>query len=143
MKSFLKIEGRMVQWLSEGYQRRLLRAAVRSGYATFAEWHPQWAQSLFDEDFVMTSLLPLLESAIHEGVTVTPYQIALLWSQQANQTPDRQLHHSAAILSASKQFMALVAEAMADSSQPSETMERIADTPRPRNRLGQEVHGLV
>lgn len=142
MKTFLKVEGRVVQWLSEGYQRRVLRAAVRTAYATFAEWHPQWAQSLFDEHFVMTRLLPLLESAIHEGVTVTPYQIALLWSQQVSQLPDRQLHHSAAILSAARQFLALLAEVMAD-NQPPDAGARPADTPSPAHLGEPEVHSLV
>jgi hypothetical protein len=143
MKTFLRMEGRVVQWLSEGYQRRVLRAAVRQAYATFAEWHPKWATSLFDERFVMTRLLPVLESAIRDGVTVTPYQISLLWSQEVSQMPDRQIHHTAAILSAAKQFLALLSDAMVESNQWSEPAGTTPDTAKAPPVGTTEAHALV
>ncbi|HXF60294.1 MAG TPA: hypothetical protein VNK95_01675, partial [Caldilineaceae bacterium] len=68
----LKVERALMQWLNQDYRRRVLRAAALAAYAEFARRRPDWAAALFDEHFIRSRALPLLEQAAAERRQVAP-----------------------------------------------------------------------
>lgn len=118
MNTLLNVERMIVQWLNRDFQRRALRTALRDAYASFAKQHPEWTVNFFDEHFVQSKLLPLLERAADEAVTVTPDQVAQLWVKQFSLLLTRQRQHLATVMPIAAHFLALLADEMAANSQP-------------------------
>ncbi len=102
-----------MQWLVQSYQRRTLRRAVRQAYSEFARRYPNWVAALFDEHFVNTHLLPLLQSAAETGDKVTARQVADRWVRQISLLPSLRQKHSAAILPVATHFLCLLADELA------------------------------
>jgi hypothetical protein len=113
MDTFTYLERISMQWIVQSYQRRTLRWAVRKAYRTFARQHPQWVAALFDEHFVLTHVLPLLQQAASRGDTVTPDQIADLWARQISMLPSLRQQHTTRIVPATSHFLGLVTDTLA------------------------------
>jgi hypothetical protein len=114
MDTFMHFERATVQWLVQRYQRRTLRRAVHKAYRTFARHHPQWVAALFDEYFVLTHLLPLLQDAASTGDKVTASQIAEMWARQVSMLPTLRQQHIARIIPAATHFLCMVADELAE-----------------------------
>ncbi|MBW8010273.1 MAG: hypothetical protein FVQ83_03385 [Chloroflexi bacterium] len=56
--------------------------AVLNSYKTFAKQNPQWEASLFDEYFINTKVVPMVEAAINNGEFVRAKDIANQWANQ-------------------------------------------------------------
>ena len=114
MDTFTYFERATMQWLIQSYQRRTLRRAVHQAYVAFARTYPNWVATLFDEHFVNTHLLPLLQRAAEVGDKVTPIQAAELWARQVSMLPTLRQKHIARIMPAATHFLCLVADELAE-----------------------------
>lgn len=56
--------------------------ASQQAYATFKVQHPRWANSLFDETFVMGHGLPIIQQARREDQLSTAAALASAYTQQ-------------------------------------------------------------
>ena len=61
--------------------------AVLNSYKTFAEQNPQWEASLFDEYFINTRIVPMVEAAINNGEFVSVKEITNQWANQFSLRP--------------------------------------------------------
>lgn len=113
MDTLMYLERATMQWLTQSYQRRTLRRAVRHAYGVFARTYPNWVAALFDEHFVNTRLLPLLHQAAQAGAKVTPTQVAELWVRQVSIFPTLRQKHSARIIPAATHFLCMVGDELA------------------------------
>ncbi len=113
METFMHLERNMMQWLVQRYQKRTLRRAVTLAYRAFANRNPQWVAALFDEYFVLTHVLPLLQNAAKSGDKVTPLQIAELWARQVSMLPSMRQQHTARMMLAATHFLCMVADELA------------------------------
>lgn len=109
-----ELERATMQWLVQSYQRRSLRRAVHKAYLSFARQYPNWVATLFDEHFVNTHLLPLLQNAADAGEKVTAVQAAEVWAKQVSMLPSLRKRHISRILPAATHFLCLVADELAD-----------------------------
>lgn len=114
MDTLMVLERATMQWLTQSYQRRTLRRAVRQAYLTFARTYPNWVAALFDEHFVNTHLLPHLQRAANRGEKVTPAQVAELWARQVSMLPTLRQKHMARIIPAATHFLCMVADELAE-----------------------------
>jgi hypothetical protein len=74
-----------LQGVPEPESRRHLSAfqqAVERAYRRFAELHPRWANSLFDEYFLTRHAAPILSSIHRRGRWPTAYELSLAWFAQ-------------------------------------------------------------
>jgi hypothetical protein len=101
------------QWLAQGYQRYTVRRAVDQAYGVFAHDHPQATAVLFDEYFIRTQVLLLLQRAAATGEKVTPVQVAELWARHVSVLPTSRQHHMARTLPAATHFLSIVAGTLA------------------------------
>jgi hypothetical protein len=69
-------------WLHRRLQQATLRAARAQAFAHFAQAHPVWAESLFDEHFLSHAAAPLIARAIEPGNRPTPSEFAAAWFAQ-------------------------------------------------------------
>jgi hypothetical protein len=113
MEPFVQVERATIQWLVQSYQRRTLRRAVRQAYANFAIRYPQWVAALFDEHFVYTHLLPMLQGAAQRGDKVTPVEVTETWARQISIMPSLRQQHMARMIPAATHFLCMVAEELA------------------------------
>lgn len=113
MDTLAELERATMQWLVQRYQRRTLRRAVRHAYAKFARRYPNWVAALFDEHFVNTHLLPLLQDAAQRGDKVSAGQVADQWVRQISLLPAQRQKHRAAILPVATHFLCLLADELA------------------------------
>ena len=113
METLMSLERTTMQWLVESYQRRTLRRAVRHAYINFARTYPNWVATLFDEHFVLTHLLPMLQNAADAGNKVTPQQVAEAWARQVSMLPSLRQKHSARMTPAATHFLCMVADELA------------------------------
>ena len=74
----LLLEAGFRAWL----QHLLLQTAVSSAYHTFAQEHPFWAASLFDEYFLRGQAAPLLARYLQTESLPTPNELAKAWFDQ-------------------------------------------------------------
>ncbi len=116
MNTFMYVERATMQWIVQSYERRTLRRAVRQAYSTFARHYPNWVAALFDEHFVLTHLLPMLQRANDAGDKVTPAQVAELWARQVSMLPSLRQKHSARMVPAATHFLCLVADELAEAT---------------------------
>ena len=114
MDTFTHFERMAMQWIVQGYQKRTLRWAVRKAYRAFARQHPQWVAALFDEHFVLTHVLPLLQQAAITGDRMTPIQIADLWAKQISLLPTSRQQQMARIVPTTIHFLDMVTDALAE-----------------------------
>lgn len=114
MNLVMQLERTLVRRLNRDYQHRTLRRAIRRAYVEFARQYPQWVAALFDDHFVMTHLLPMLEAAAASGIPVTAQAVAARWAAQISLLPSSRQQHSARILPAATRFLCLVADALAE-----------------------------
>lgn len=115
MDTFTQVERATMQWLVQSYQRRALRRAVRKAYANFARHYPQLVAALFDEHFVNTHLLPMLQSAVETGAKVTAAQVAAKWARQISVLPSLRQQHTVHVIPAATHFLCMVADELAES----------------------------
>src|SRR5512138_3342286 len=54
-------------WLHRRLQQAMLRTARAQAFAQFAEAHPRWAESLFDQHFLSHAAAPLIARAVEPG----------------------------------------------------------------------------
>jgi hypothetical protein len=113
MLTFKHFEQATKQWLAQSYQRYTVRRAVSQAYGVFAHHHPQATAALFDEYFVRTQVLPLLQHAATTGEKVTPVQVAELWARHVSLLPTSRQHQMARTLPAATHFLSIVADALA------------------------------
>jgi hypothetical protein len=73
---------RQETWLHRRLQRAALRAAQAQAFARFAEEHPLWATSLFDEHFLCHGAAPLVARAIEPANRPTASEFAAAWFAQ-------------------------------------------------------------
>ena len=78
LAKLLLLETRFRTWL----HRLMLQTAVSSAYQTFAEIHPRWATSLFDEYFLRGQAAPLLARYLQTESLPTPNELAKAWFDQ-------------------------------------------------------------
>ncbi len=114
MDMMMRFERALVPWLVQDYQQRTLRRAIQRAYVRFAKQHPQWVAALFDEHFVLTHLLPMLQDAAASGAPLTAQAVAYRWSCQFSMLPTARQQHMTRILPAATRFLSLVAEALAE-----------------------------
>ncbi len=114
MSTFKHFKRATIQWLVQGYQRHTVRQATIQAYRTFARQHPQWVAELFDEHFVLTHLLPLLQKVISTGEKVTPVQVAELWARQIAVLPSLRQKHTVKMTPAATAFLYMVADELAE-----------------------------
>jgi hypothetical protein len=107
------LERATVQWLAQNYQRHTVRRAVSQAYRIFAHHHPQETAALFDEYFVRTHLLPLLQRAATTGEKVTPVQVAELWARQVSVLFTSRQQHIACTIPTATHFLSILADALA------------------------------
>jgi hypothetical protein len=70
--------------LSHRTTKRSIRKSVLNRYRTVARQHPQWVAALFDEHFVITRMIPMLEKAAGRGEILSAAEVANEWSSQLN-----------------------------------------------------------
>jgi hypothetical protein len=116
MDAFMYLERTTMQWLVQSYERRTLRRAVRQAYTIFARQYPNWVAALFDEHFVNTHLLPILQRAADAGDKVTPMQVAELWVRQVSILPTLRQKHIARVMPAATHFLCMVADTLAETN---------------------------
>ncbi len=116
MDTFMYLERSTMQWLVQRYQRRAMRRAVRQAYVAFARQYPNWVAALFDEHFVITHLMPVLQRAAEADQQVTPAQVAELWVRQVSILPSIRQKHSARVLPAATHFLCMVADELAQTN---------------------------
>jgi hypothetical protein len=114
MNTFMRFERATVQWVVQSYHRRTLRRATYNAYHTFARQYPQWVASLFDEHFVLTHVVPLLQDAAKAGDTVTAAQIAGMWARQVSALPTLRQQRIARMMPAATHFLCMVADEVAE-----------------------------
>jgi invasion protein IalB len=73
---------RQETWLHRRLQRAALRAAQAQAFARFAQAHPLWAESLFDEYFLSHAAAPLVARAIEPANRPTASEFAAAWFVQ-------------------------------------------------------------
>lgn len=78
LSKLLRLETRFRGWLD----RVRLQLAVSSAYQKFAETHPRWAASLFDEYFLRGQAAPLLARYVQAADPPTPVELARAWFDQ-------------------------------------------------------------
>jgi hypothetical protein len=69
-------------WLRRRLQRAALRAAQAQAFACFAEEHPLWAESLFDQYFLSHHAASLVARALDPANRPTPFEFAEAWFTQ-------------------------------------------------------------
>lgn len=114
MSTFKYLERATIQWLVQGYQRHTVRQATIQAYRTFARQYPQWVAALFDEHFVLTHLLPLLQKVSSTGEKVTPLQVTQLWARQITVLPSMRQKHMVKMMPAATAFLYMVADELAE-----------------------------
>ena len=114
MNTFMRFERATVQWLVQSYQRRTLRRAAYNAYRTFARQYPERVASLFDEHFVLTHVVPMLQDAADAGETVTAAQIAEMWAHQVSILPTLRQQHMARMMPVATHFLCMVADEVAE-----------------------------
>jgi enterochelin esterase-like enzyme len=62
--------------------KRRIRKSVLTSYRNVTRQYPQWQAALFDEHFVDTHMVPMVETAVRNGERVYASQLADEWSQQ-------------------------------------------------------------
>ena len=73
---------RQETWLHRRLQRAALRAAQAQAFAHFAQEHPLWAESLFDEHFLNHAAAPLVARALDPDHRPTAFEFADAWFTQ-------------------------------------------------------------
>lgn len=73
---------RQETWLHRKLQQAALRTARAQAFARFAEEHPVWAESLFDEHFLSHAAAPLIARAIEPANRPTASELAAAWFAQ-------------------------------------------------------------
>lgn len=112
MNAVLKIERALMEWLKRDYQRRVLQVAALAAYEEFARRRPDWAAALFDEHFVRSRALPLLEQAIAGNGQVAPGALAVAWARQFSSPSALHRERQMAATAAAGEYLELVAEAI-------------------------------
>ena len=69
-------------WLHRRLQQAMLRTARAQAFAQFAEAHPRWAESLFDEHFLSHAAAPLIARAVEPANRPSPSELAAAWFAQ-------------------------------------------------------------
>lgn len=69
-------------WLGRDPQRLAFQVALAKAYAGFADRHPDWAYSLFDEHFLAHSAAPMLARCLERDNTAQPEDLAVAWAEQ-------------------------------------------------------------
>ena len=70
-----------------GWVRRLVfRSVLKRAYANFAGCHPEWAASLFDEQFLNHGATSLLAGYVREGCLPEIGELTLAWDAQFGPT---------------------------------------------------------
>lgn len=59
-----------------------VRKAVGNAFAYFAQAHPEWVDSLFDQFFVDHFLLPQIKMNLMQNRMITPLDVAMEWDAQ-------------------------------------------------------------
>ena len=75
-------------WLGRDPQRLAFQVALTKAYTAFAEKHPDWAQSLFDEHFLTHSAAPILALCLQREDTAPPEDLAIAWADQMGRRGD-------------------------------------------------------
>jgi hypothetical protein len=73
---------RQETWLHRRLQRAVLGAAQAQAFARFAEEHPLWAGSLFDEYFLSHAAAPLVARTLDPANRPTAFELAEAWFTQ-------------------------------------------------------------
>jgi hypothetical protein len=73
---------RQETWLHRRLQHAALRAAQAQAFARFAQEHPLWAESLFDEHFLNHAAAPLVARALDPANRPTAFEFADAWFTQ-------------------------------------------------------------
>jgi hypothetical protein len=73
---------RQETWLHRRLQQAALRAARAQAYARFAEAHPLWAESLFDEHFLSNGAAALVARSLEPANRPKASEFAAAWFAQ-------------------------------------------------------------
>lgn len=73
-----------VSWLPKYYQRRMLERTIRRTYANWKVRFPRWANTGFDEYFLLHDALPLLTSILAGEQYPDPSLLARKWVSAYN-----------------------------------------------------------
>ncbi len=114
MNTFQSFERATIQWLVRRYQRHTLNRAATRAYRNFARQHPQWVAALFDEHFIFTHVLPLLQKAASTGEKVTPMQVAEIWAKQISVLPKMRQNHTARMTPIAGNYLSRVTDELAE-----------------------------
>ena len=88
---------RRATWLRDRLERVAVRKAQDRAYERFAEQHPRWAASLFDQHFLTLYVTPLLMRGLQSGDRPAPIELALAWFEQCNARASREPELSSVI----------------------------------------------
>jgi AAA ATPase domain len=75
-------EDRVRRWLGRDPQQLAFQAALASALATFADQHPDWAASLFDQHFLSGPAAPLLARCLTSSGAPEAEDLAAAWADQ-------------------------------------------------------------
>ena len=59
-----------------------VQAAAYRAYETFVQQNPPWKESFFDEHFLKTRIIPMLEYAAQQKKQIHPILLARAWAEQ-------------------------------------------------------------
>ena len=89
-------------------RHRIARRSLLTAYATFANRHPRWTQSLFDRYLLEFKIAPLLEESLGNGSKLTARTLATAWAGQLTRDEDDRRRLAAGAMSISKEFLELL-----------------------------------
>jgi len=61
-----------------------VRESAFRAYQVFIEQNPRWKESLFDEHFLKTRIIPMLDYAAQQKKQIHPILLARAWAEQFN-----------------------------------------------------------
>jgi hypothetical protein len=73
---------RIRAWLGRDRAQLALQLALARAFATFADRHPNWAASLFDQSFLVGPAAPLLARCLTPAGSPDPSELAHVWAAQ-------------------------------------------------------------
>lgn len=94
-------------------RKALFHQALKQAFQAFAEVHPDWADSLFDEHFLLQQAPRMEKQYCADGRLPTPLDLAVAWHMQLGNVPKAmRQRHIADVQLAASYFVAQLQEAL-------------------------------